>query len=60
MFYYVINICFEYKVQCVEVMEDALLDTKPLARYLAGPDTQTGVPVSFNNLSNFKLYLFSF
>eukprot|EP00324_Dicrateria_rotunda_P005807 CAMPEP_0206158534 /NCGR_PEP_ID=MMETSP1474-20131121/4937_1 /ASSEMBLY_ACC=CAM_ASM_001110 /TAXON_ID=97495 /ORGANISM="Imantonia sp., Strain RCC918" /LENGTH=352 /DNA_ID=CAMNT_0053558671 /DNA_START=59 /DNA_END=1117 /DNA_ORIENTATION=- len=31
-------------VQCVEVMEDALLDTKPLARYLAGPDTQTGVP----------------
>ena len=37
-----------FLVQCVEVMEDALMDTKPLARYLAGPDTQTGVPVSLN------------
>merc|ERR1712232_219072 len=32
-------------VQCVEIIEDALMDTRPLARYLAGPDTQTGVPV---------------
>ena len=31
--------------QCVKVIEDAILDTRPLARYLAGSDVQVGVPV---------------
>merc|ERR1712137_20821 len=31
--------------QCVEVIEDALLDTRPLARYLAGSDVQIGIPI---------------
>eukprot|EP00339_Tiarina_fusa_P011249 CAMPEP_0117019996 /NCGR_PEP_ID=MMETSP0472-20121206/15257_1 /TAXON_ID=693140 ORGANISM="Tiarina fusus, Strain LIS" /NCGR_SAMPLE_ID=MMETSP0472 /ASSEMBLY_ACC=CAM_ASM_000603 /LENGTH=230 /DNA_ID=CAMNT_0004725085 /DNA_START=366 /DNA_END=1054 /DNA_ORIENTATION=- len=28
--------------KCVEIIEDALLDTRPLARYLAGSDVQIG------------------
>lgn len=31
---------------CVKVIEDALLDTKPLPRYLAGTDVQWGIPVA--------------
>mmetsp|Transcript_2843 Transcript_2843/g.9989 ORF Transcript_2843/g.9989 Transcript_2843/m.9989 type:complete len:354 (-) Transcript_2843:99-1160(-) len=33
-------------VHCVKVIEDALLDTKPLPRYLAGTDVQWGIPVA--------------
>ena len=39
----------KYKEKCVKVIEDALLDTKPLARYLAGLDVQLGIPVSLTS-----------
>lgn len=44
--------------RCVEIIEDALFDSKPLARYLAGRDVQAGLPL-FHQIGHESIHDFA-